>query len=478
MRMLIPGLVLAAAVFYVSSASALAQSASDPQSKAPFLTSRGAVLVGATVTLSGDRLLGGTRGATTNRTGRYRFAELLPGTYTVAAIAASFERTSREDIALPVETTYTVNVALAVAGISVAVEVPARGALIDVRSAATPTLFTEPMLYDLPTARTLQSVLAAFTPGVTTTTPLYGYVGEVAFGGTQGSNGFSVDGVTLTESSLGDQWSQVNYNWLEQVQVVGLGAPAEYGTSTGAIVNGVLRSGSNRFHGMGEWLTIRPSWSGNNLGDYPEDLEKPVPPKTIRSWWDLNGQLGAPLVRDRLWLFGGASRCATSIGATASRGPRRPDEGTGRLIAKLDAALTRRWMLQGFVTRDASDVIGERLSSYNPTPEGSPDKFTRTRAWNARATGMLSANTVAELRTSGYAGTINYEPHPPATLDGPPQSRDAVTEESSAVTRSGTTSIVRRSPRQRSSGITMTAAEAATTCAPESSSSGRLSSRR
>ena len=238
------------------------------------------------------------------------------------ATAPALESRSRAGIQLPVETTYTVNFTLVVAGVATSVEVPAHGALIDVRSAATPTLFREQMLYDLPTQRTLRSVLS-LTPGVTTTTPLFGYVGEVAFGGTQGSNGFSVDGVNLTESSLGDQWSQVNYNWLEQVQVVGLGAPAEYGTSTGAITNGVLRSGSNRVNGMGEWLTIRPSWSGNNLGDYPEDLEEPLPPKTIQGWWDLNGQAGVPLVRDRLWLFGGASHLRHEYRNFGYDGPRQ-----------------------------------------------------------------------------------------------------------------------------------------------------------
>ncbi len=328
--------------------------------------------------------------------------------------------------ALPVETTFTLNLTLAVAGVVAAVEVSARGALIDVRSAATPTLFVEPMLHDLPTGRTLQSVLS-LTPGVTTTTPLYGYVGEVAFGGTQGSNGFSIDGVNLTESSVGDQWSQVNYNWLEQVQVVALGAPAEYGTFTGAVANGVLRSGSNRVHGMGEWLTIRPSWSGNNLGDYPEDLEEPVPPKTILGWRDLNGQLGTPLVRDRLWLFGGASRLRHEYRGYGFDGPGSTDERTGRLIAKVDAALTQRWMLQGFVTRDATDVYGERLSPYNPTPESSPDAFTRTRAWSARGTWMASASTVADLRTSGFTGTVRQEPHAPATREGPSPGQDLAT---------------------------------------------------
>lgn len=405
---------------------ALAQSAQRSSIEGLVTDQQGAVVVGATVTLSGDRLLGGTRTTATDHAGRYRFGGLLPGTYDAVATAAALEGGSRAGIQLPVETTYTVNFTLVVASVAASVEVAAHVPLIDVRSAATPTLFGEQMLYDLPTQRTLQSVLS-LTPGVTTTTPLFGYVGEVAFGGTQGSNGFSVDGVNLTESSLGDQWSQVNYNWLEQVQVVGLGAAAEYGTSTGAIVNGVLRSGSNRVNGMAEWLTIRPSWSGNNLGNYPADQEKPLAPKTILSWWDLNGQAGAPLVRDRLWLFGGANHLRHQYRGYGFDGPGSTDERTGRLIAKVDAALTSRLMLQAFITRDASDVFGERLSPYNPTPESSPDVFTRTRAWNARATWTASGNTVAEVRTSGFSGTVTYEPHEPGTREGPASSQDLVT---------------------------------------------------
>lgn len=401
---------------------ALAQSAQRSSIEGVVTDQQGAVVAGASVTLSGDRLLGGARTVTTDLEGRYRIGGLLPGTYDAVATAAGLAGSSRVGIQLPVETTYTVSFTLVVAGIATNVEVSAHGALIDVRSAATPTLFREQMLYDLPTQRTLRSVLS-LTPGVTTTTPLFGYVGEVAFGGTQGSNGFSVDGVNLTESSLGDQWSQVNYNWLEQVQVIGLGAPAEYGTSTGAIINGVLRSGSNRVNGLAEWLTIRPSWSGNNLGDYPAVLEEP-PAKTIQGWWDLNGHAGVPLVRDRLWLFGGASQLRHEYRNFGFDGPDGTDERTGRLIAKIDGALTRQWMLQGFITRDASDVFGEGLSPYNPTPESSPDVFTRTRAWNARATWAASGNTVAELRMSGFSGTVTYEPHSPATREGPASSLD------------------------------------------------------
>jgi len=402
-----------------------AQSAQRSSIEGVVTDQQAAVIVGATVRLSGDRLLGGGRSVATDEAGRYRFSGLLPGTYAVAATASGFVDGRRDDIDLPVETTYTVTLSLGVAGVATRVEVPARPALIDVRTSGTPVLFDNEVLHDVPTGRTLQSVLG-LAPGVTTTTPLFGYVGQVAYGGIQGNNGFSVDGVNLTESWMGAQWSQINYNWLEQVQVVALGAPAEYGTFTGAIANGVLRSGSNRVTGMGEWLTTRPSWTGDNLGDYPDDIDKPIEAREILQWWDLNGQAGLPIVRDRLWLFAGASQLRHEFRPYGVTPPGSRDEKSGRFITKVDAAATKRLMLQGFIARDAFDIVGGGLAP-NSDPTSSSDRFTRRWTWNGRGTTTFSANTVAEVRTSGNAGTETQEPHPPATRQGPLPQQDWAT---------------------------------------------------
>jgi len=382
-----------------------------------------AVIVNAKVTLSGPRVLGGPRTVTTDGAGHYAFRELLPGTYTVEATAPGFRAARQADVLLPVETTYSVTLQLPIAGVTEALEVRARHTLIDVHSSAIPTIVAEPMLHDLPTDRTLRSLLS-LAPGVTTTSPLFGYVGEVSFGGTQGSNGFTLDGVNLTESSLGDQSAEPHYNWLEEAQVTGLGAPAEYGGSTGATINGVLRSGSNRLAGMGELLTIRPSWTADNLAGYPSPQDKPIPPKKILSWWDANAQLGGPIVRDRLFAFGGFSERHHEYRQYGFEGPAATDERTSRTIVKLDASANRNLWFQGFVSRDASDIIGASVSQYNPTPESSPDNFTRTYTWNVRATAMLSPTTVLEARSSGNRGSARSEPHGPATLDGPSPSSD------------------------------------------------------
>ncbi len=402
-----------------------AQSAQRSSIEGVITDQQGAVIVSATVRLSGDRLLGGDRSTTTDDAGRYRFAGLLPGTYAVTASAAGFTDGRREGVELPVETTYSINFSLAVAAVTTSVEVPAQGPLIDVRTSATPALFGEAVLHDVPTGRTLQSVLS-LAPGVTTTTPLFGYVGQVAYGGIQGNNGFSVDGVTVTEPWWGDQWSQINYNWLEQVQVVALGAPAEYGTFTGAVANGVLRSGSNRVTGMAEWLTVRPSWTGDNLGNFPQDSEKPISPRRVLDWWDLNGQAGLPIVRDRLWLFAGASQLRHEYRPYGVEPPGSTDEKVGRFIAKVDAAATRRLTLQGFVARDVLDVTGGGLAP-GVDPTSLSDKFTRTWTWNGRVTSSLSPDTIVELRTSGNAGTVTAEPHPPATRQAPLQQQDWAT---------------------------------------------------
>ena len=86
-----------------------AQSAQRSSIEGVVTDQQGAVVVGASVTLSGDRLLGGTRAVTTDREGRYRFGGLLPGIYDAAATATALESDGRAGIQLPVETTYTVN---------------------------------------------------------------------------------------------------------------------------------------------------------------------------------------------------------------------------------------------------------------------------------------------------------------------------------------------------------------------------------
>ena len=58
-----------------------------------------------------------------------------------------------------------------------------------------------------------------------------------------------IDGVDVSDPEAGTIWVFANHNWIQEVQVIGLGANAEYGGFTGVASNSLFRSGSNMFHG-------------------------------------------------------------------------------------------------------------------------------------------------------------------------------------------------------------------------------------
>src|SRR5262249_37246566 len=141
----------------------------------------------------------------------------------------------------------------------------------------------------------------AFALDLFTLTPGVGDLSYVAYGaGGSQANGYWFDGVDISNPVDGSYWVYPNYNWIEEVQVVGLGAPAEYGGFTGVISNSVSRSGSNDFHGLFETFYEKQSFVSNNVAD-PE-----LQPNRVDLFSDNTAQIGGRLIKDKLWFFTGA----------------------------------------------------------------------------------------------------------------------------------------------------------------------------
>ena len=368
----------------------------------------------ATVLLGGPSVLGGERRVSTDRDGRYRFDALLPGLYDVAAEAPGLQRQMKQAPPLPVETTWTVDFVLDVAPLKDHVNVIADAPLVDVTTSSSPARFERDLLQNLPTARSLEAVLN-LAPGVTD---------NVAFGGTQiSSNSYSVDRVSTVETFQGKSWSPVPYNWLESVQVIALGAAAEYGQFTGALTNGVLRSGSNRFSGLGEFISYVPDWTSDNTKELNQTLQTAFTPKELIESWDANGQVGGPLQRNRLWFFAGLGTIGERFRPFGYTGSASTDRTEPSALVKIDSALGQV-QLQGFYQRDVANSQGVGLGPDRPTLDSTPDRKRRNHVWNARATWVPSAATLIELRSGGFTGASRQMPHPPATIEGPPVRRD------------------------------------------------------
>ncbi len=376
----------------------------------------GAPVAGARVTLSGAAALGGARAIDADDDGRYRFLALLPGAYVLSVEAAGFQPVSHPELRLPVETTWTVDFRLDVRAVAERVDVTAPTPIVDVTTAASPAILDRALLQNLPTGRSLTAVMN-LAPGVTD---------NVSFGGQQGSNGLTLDGVSLVEPVLGRVWGGVSYNWLDSVQVVALGAPAEYGQSTGAIANGVLRSGSNRVSGLGEYVAAVPGWTGNNTGGLEPQFQTRFAPRDLLSWWDLNGQVGGPVVRDRLWYFAGLTLIRERYRPFGYAGPEVADRDEPMTLGKVDAAPRDDIRLQGFYQYRSGTIVGSTLSPWANTLETAGQQRWRDHTWNARATWVARPDTTVEGRVGGLVGWSAFGPVDPARAAGPHPVQDFV----------------------------------------------------
>ena len=199
---------------------------------------------------------------------------------------------------MPAGAALVVDVTLPLDTLSDTIEVVAPSPMVDVTSPAANQNIPQSFLWDLPTNRSVPDLIN-LVPGVGN---------QVAFGGTQGSNALTVDGLDMTSQGFSAPALRLDQNWLQEIQVTSLGAGAATGNTTGLSANVVLRSGSNRLAGLGDLRFSRPDWLASNTGRLVIEQQSSFAPRRIDDLWDLSVQAGTPVVRDRLWAFTGYRR--------------------------------------------------------------------------------------------------------------------------------------------------------------------------
>jgi hypothetical protein len=368
----------------------------------------GAVLPGVTVNVSSPSMVGGVQTSVTDSQGIYRFPALRPGIYQMETTLSGFKGMRRVDITLPLGTTTTIDVTLAVASVSETVQVTAETPVIDVKSSASNTQLSEALLQNLPTGR-FQPDIINLTPGVNS---------SVAYGGAQSSNALLMDGVDVSDPEAGTPWSFFNYNWVEQVQIVALGANAEYGEFTGVAANSIIRSGSNKWTGLAEYRTERKNWVADNTTSLSEALRTTFTPREIKTYRDTSAQIGGPIVKDKLFFFSGfqyfdrADRPAGYTGDfTTEKDPRS--------MNKLTWSVSPGVRVEGFVEADKFDVAGRGASARRPTTAVTALEPSPEVNWNGQVTWTIDSKTMLNVRNGGYWGYFPVEPTPPNTRSGP-----------------------------------------------------------
>ena len=139
--------------------------------------------------------------------------------------------------------TVTVDLSLKLGGVTENVDVRAAASTVDVKSAATDTNLVERSAdADADLLGDVDRTLLNNAPGINNSSA-YGCQGSYG-------NALLLDGVDTRDPEGGSAWTFFNQNLIQEVQIGGLGAPAEYGGFTGAIINTVTKSGGNAFSGL------------------------------------------------------------------------------------------------------------------------------------------------------------------------------------------------------------------------------------
>lgn len=255
----------------------------------------GGALPGATVTLTSQER-GFSRIATTDAQGRYRFAAVPIGNYTIRAILSGFQEVTLTDNLVETEKTTDVAVAMKVAGVAEQVTVLGETPIVDTTHTTVSTRARKEEFDKLPVGRNYQSLMA-FTPGVVGT-------GNVnAHGALSSNNQFLFDGVNTTDPTTGTFGTNLTFESIQEVVVYTSAVSAEYGRATGAIVNVITKSGTNRYEGSFKYITTNDNWNAQNKTKSETTGASLARTKfnQVNPLYEFTG--GGPIRKDHDWFF-------------------------------------------------------------------------------------------------------------------------------------------------------------------------------
>jgi hypothetical protein len=262
---------------------------------------QGGALPGVTVSIASDNLIGGARTAITDGQGVYRFTLLPGGKYTVSFMLTGFTTMNIEGVSLAAGSAATVNGKLEVATLQESITVTSQSPTIDLESSKVAVTWDQQKLDEIPYSRSLTG-LVSLIPGLYATSL---DVGGSSFGTGSGpaarTFGRSGGGVVSYDGMIWDQ-TYGDFGTYEEAQITTAAKGAD-AMNPGLTMNLVVKSGSNKFKGLGSANYQSGDWQSTNVT--PELLGKGYAPGSNKftKLQDYYAEVGGPILRDKLWFY-------------------------------------------------------------------------------------------------------------------------------------------------------------------------------
>lgn len=360
----------------------------------------------AKVTLTGPT---GTKTAITNDSGTFSFAPLTPGTYSVKVEKAGFRSAELKQIAVLVDKTSSVHLALEVGNVTEVVEVSDSAISVDTSSSQVSSNIDVSLYQNIPLGRDISATFY-LAPGAVSGLGT-GSMNPSISGASGLENQYVADGVSINDAaygglgvfsrSYGPLGSGINMSFVEELQVKTAGFEPQYGSVTGGVVQIVTKSGTSTYHGsIGGYFQTAPMESPYvNADDFhPLNLIGKRQPSAA---YEGDGELGGPVpfFKKHLFFFG-------AINPTYEFNNRTPAAGSG-LYALTNGQVTLRYNTldyAGKVTWKINDSHSVESSVFGDPTHTNTSSFSTLNAANELGYSKLIYGTRSWV--TRYNGTI------------------------------------------------------------------------
>lgn len=256
----------------------------------------GAALPGVTATATSPALQG-QKTAVSDANGQFRLVTLPPGAYSVTFALEGFQNVVQEDIRLGIAGDIPLAVTMNSTFTDTVVVTGADRPLVNTNTTESGVTLDSDYFENFPTGRNYVGS-AQVAPGAQTDAS-----GTTFYGSTGAENAYYIDGVNTTGVEFGQQGKELNFEFIDSVQVKTGAYGAEYGRNTGGIVDVVTKSGGNELTG-----DVFGYWDDDSLeADLSSDAEAGAvsgSTRTVgRTRSDFGFDLGGAISQDKLWYF-------------------------------------------------------------------------------------------------------------------------------------------------------------------------------
>lgn len=308
--------VLYVALLLGFSPAALAQTVAVAQLSGTVADQSGGALPGVDVTVT-QTDTGMTRSVVTGTRGEYLFTSLPVGPYKLSAQLQGFNAFEQTGIVLAVGDSRSLNVSLKVGTISETITVAANASQVETRNTGVGLVVPQEQIVGLPlngrqaTQLVLLSGAAVEVGGLTSNRQYPNAVAISVAGGTGNSTLYLVDGGYNNDSGNNTGNAMPFPDALQEFRTETGVRPARYGMYTGATVNAVTKAGTNSMHGSLFEFARHHSFNAIPYFNQKEHGGLGGDDGLVRH--QFGGSLGGPIVKDKLFFFGGLQMTNTKI---------------------------------------------------------------------------------------------------------------------------------------------------------------------